>query len=349
LRADVFICVLALAGSLFVDGCDGCSCGRRKADVVEGGSVVAGRKAPSAARKEVPGDGIPERLDRLAAVASLVPAGVRWVAVFEPARVRDLLHKISMVAPKLTRARDYKDVRARFLELYGVDTDKLQGPCLLAGLATKGRVLVCAGIDKVVPPVEAALWNVADFRGPVVLRRDSRILLGVVDGRLVAGDENAVFSVVQHFVNRAPSLGDVFTRKSGIYRDLAAEDAWGGVALFFPGRFDPGWCPPDICTGTAIFSGPDRFLAVSISTGLDSTEKVRELMEQSWRDKVLVAWEAARANPRVPADYLRDGDRSVVENQIRVRSDRVIFEAGGDFLDVLSVVRMDDIEWLLGK
>jgi len=164
LRARVAVCVLACSGLLLVDGCDGCGCGSSKAPKAPE-AVKAQPQAPAPGVKAAPGDGIPERLDRLASVASLLPAGVTWVAVFEPARIGAALHKVAMVAPKLTRARDYKDVQARILDIYGVDMDKLQGPCLLAGLPAGGRVLVCAGIDKVVVPVEAAIWNVGDYRG----------------------------------------------------------------------------------------------------------------------------------------------------------------------------------------
>lgn len=344
----VFVIAMCLTAAVCLPGCDGCSCGSGKSAAVVAPAGPAAMPAVQPAPAADSGSQLPKRLDSLAATASLIPSDAQWVAVFDPARIRDVLHKVARVAPKLTRGRDYKDIHARILDLYGVDTDKLQGPCLMAGLKSGGRFMVCAGIDKVVVPVDASIWSVAEYSGPVVFRRNSRISMGVVDGRFVAGGENAVFEAVNAYVAKQPSLGQVFARKSGIFRDLAAEDAWGGIALFFPGRNDPGWCPPDACLGTALFSGTDRFIVVSIANGLDMTAKVRDLMAESWRALVRVPWEAARANPRIPPDLLRDGDMALVDNSFRVRGDRVILDARGDLLDVLSVVRMDDIDWLLG-
>jgi len=348
-KSALVLAVLLIAGAS--SGCRGCSCGKDAPAPVAAatdGAPVPATPSPTLAAVQNPQVVLPQPLDRIMETAKLVPSNALWVAVFDPIRIRDVLHKIAGIAPKLVRANDYKQIRTRILDLYGVDNEKLGGPCLLAGLKSGGILLVCASIDKVVVPVDASLWSVADYRGPVVFRRNSRVSLGVVDGRLVAGDENAIYEAVQHYAHGQPSLAQLLVRKASMYRDLSADDAFRDFALFFPGQFNPGWCAPENCSGTAIFGGTDRFLVVAIASSEAGVTGLQESMQAAWRNLVGIPWEAARANPRIPPDYLKDGDTALADNSLRSRADRVIFEARGDILDVLSVTRMGDIDWLLG-
>jgi hypothetical protein len=288
-------------------------------------------------------------MDILADVGRLVPLDVSWVIVFEPVRLRDALHKVARVAPKLVRSEDYKDIQARILSLYGFDFAMVEGPCLFAEMSDGKKFLVCAGAGEVTVPENAEQWKVGSFQGPVITRRDHRISLGNVDGHLVAGDESAVFKAVDSYVNGKPSFGALAARKAGVISDLSGEDAWRDVAMFFVGGSRPEWCPESTCAGTAIFGGSDQFVFVSIAGGPDGLKSVQAGMEQAWRTNVQAPWDKAKADRRIPEDYFKAAEGSMADHAFKTRENRVIMDVKGDIFDLLSVIRITDIDWFLGE
>ncbi|HPB50665.1 MAG TPA: hypothetical protein PLZ31_05480 [Myxococcota bacterium] len=332
-------------GLLALPGCDGCSCGGRKHKPVEATGEAALPTPPVSAAALARSD---DSLAFMAAPASLMPSTVVWFAAFDPANLMKVLDRVAHAAPKLTRGADIAAVQARILDIYGVNIGSLKGPCIYAQLSTGGRLLTCAGVDKVVVPVDASIWSVNDFSGPCVMRRGTRVSLGVIDGRFIAGDENAVYMAASLYASRQPALDKLLARKTGIYRELSADNRWEQTALFFPAPSDKGWCKPETCQGTALFGGQDRFLAVSIASSPDAAERLKADMQIAWQRLVGIPFEAARVDPRIPAQLLAPGDMSIQDHSFSVRSDRAILDAAGDLLDVLAVVMMDDIDWLLG-
>lgn len=335
------LCIVLLA----LPGCDGCSCGGRKRKPVDTTPQAALPTPPASATVTGRSD---DSLAFMAAPASLIPSTVVWFAAFDPAQLMKTLDRVARVAPKLTRGADIAAVQARILDIYGVDIGSLKGPCIFARLSSGGRLLTCAGVDKVVVPVDASIWSVNDFSGPCVMRRGIRVSLGVIDGRFIAGDENAVYMAASLYASRQPALDKLLARRTGIYRELSADNRWEQTALFFPAPSDRSWCRPETCLGTAVFGGQDRFLAVSIASSADAAERLKSDMQVAWQRLVGIPFEAARVDPRIPPQLLAPGDMSIQDHSFSVRSDRAVLDAAGDLLDVLAVVMMDDIDWLLG-
>jgi hypothetical protein len=333
---------------VFAGGCQGCSScsGKTPAPAAavstpESTGAVAIPDKPSAVTER------PNTREQIASIAEMIPFDAAWVAVFQIDRMRDQLHKIARIQPKLVRSKDYHDVHARILDVYGIDTDKVEGPCLMAGLKSGGRVLVCAKGESVVEPVDSARWTVDTDKGPTIIRRDALISTGVVDGRVIAGDQNAVFEVLRHYRAKQPSLAALFKRAHDASVDLVAEDGWRDFALFFPGS-NPGWCDPSVCRGTAIFGGRDGIRAISIASTPDSVPAVRAALEGAWRDKVAIPWTSLKARPNLPPEYSVDAERSITENSVQIRADRVILNATGDIYDLMSVILVDPLEWIFG-
>ncbi|MBP7382636.1 hypothetical protein KBA39_09585 [Myxococcota bacterium] len=339
------VLLVLCVGLLALPGCDGCSCSGRKHKPVDETAQTALPTPPASAT--VPG-AVDDSLAFMAAPASLMPSTVVWFATFDPAQLMKTLDRVARVAPKLTRGADIAAVQARILDIYGVNIGSLNGPCIFAQLSSGGRLLTCAGVDKVVVPVDASIWSVNDFSGPCVMRRGTRVSLGVIDGRFIAGDENAVYMAASLYASRQPALDKLLARKTGIYRELSADNRWQQTALFFPAPSDKSWCRPETCLGTAIFGGQDRFLAVSIASSTNAAQRLNSDMQVAWQRLVGIPFDAARVDPRIPPQLLTPGDMSLQDHSFSIRSDRAILDAAGDLLDVLAVVRMNDIDWLLG-
>ncbi|HNU67617.1 MAG TPA: hypothetical protein PKH54_02310 [Myxococcota bacterium] len=340
----ILLCAISgLAGAMFfINGCDGCGCGS-KPDPASAPAVSTGSVGDTAAQPAR----TPTRRDVVVQLGNMIPSDATWVAVFEVERVRETLHKVARNAPKLVRSRDHHDIRKRLIDLYGIDLDKTSGPCLLAGLGDSGRFLVCAAGSDISSPAESAIWSVGPYSGPIVFRRSALISTGAVEGRLVSGDQNSVIQALTLFRASQPSLGMLFSRDRNVFADLIADDGWRDFALFFPGM-DPGWCDKAICRGTAVFGGRDGLLVSSIASDPDTAQTLRAAVEKGWRDKVLTSWRKAGARPDVPPEFFSDAEAAINENSVAVRSDRVLFKASGDVYDLLSVIFIEDLEWILG-
>lgn len=337
------ICLLFLIAGccLTISGCDGCGCGSTPATVEKSaGPGAAGGIAtgPAAA---------PSRKDVVAELGNMIPSDARWVAVFELDRVREALHKVARNAPKLVRSRDHHDIRKRLIDLYGIDLDRTTGPCLLAGIGDDGRFMVCASGSDVSSPADSAIWSVGSYSGPIVFRRNALVSTGYVEGRLIAGDQNSVIQSLSLFRASQPSLGMLFSRGKNVFSDLVADDGWQDLAIFFPGS-DPGWCDKAVCRGTAVFGGRDGLVVSSIANDPDAAATLRAAVEKTWREEVLVSWRKAGARGDIPPEFFSDAGASINENSVTVRSDRVLFKASGDIYDLLSVIFIEDLDWILG-
>jgi hypothetical protein len=314
--------------------------------------VAPATSPASAPAAEAPVPAVPEaappspalpagRLDALTRAAPLIPVSARVVVTFPAASPIALLQSLPAYWPRTIRVEDWSGFAKRIQQLWGVEVSSAAGECILVVVREAGIFVTCDSA-RTTPVAGSHLWKEGEAQGWLLRRNERELRVGMLGGRLLIGEPDAVRAALETVRRSQPSLADAMSRFEPALKELAAA----------------AWCG-DGCKRTAVFWNDEGYTGVVVAEA-GRAEPARKALD-AWWTVLRRDWDAASPSARdvgpggeddgrgTEAEALKRAAMVLESGQVAARGDRVTIAGQGNPAWLGLAMRMDLVKAFFGE